>query len=399
LLAKDNPLLTSEVINGLCKGHVGRKPNKDEAHLQAKLYLARANKPYFPQGCDKVLATRIFNAAESIELFSTIKHLTSATALESILNESLMGRKTLEQFYLSYQPAALAACDIRDGDHNVICFGPNQIDPKSIQDDSIEITLDLKKIEKNNACIFYKQKDFGFQPTGWRVVALGENDSLTFDHASPLYMPNNRGNASFQLADTRKRAIAYSTLPKFEFIAYDFTKMHQILILNFFKFLDELRDISDVKDRSNPPKKTPSHLKDVIYAKIAKLSDQELVSFLLDLGKNMTDTAEFNFYGAHRIDFSSILTIKSGTYTLNLSEFIGALQEGNLPALQEAKEHLPQLWKSYRFVDYLLSAVNNETIKIALQTDRNQCVLPAWLAESENNESKKIDTGINRPGK
>lgn len=49
----------------------------------------------------------------------------------------------------------------------------------------------------------------------------------------------------------------------------------------------------------------PSSYKQAIYAELDKLTDDELVKTLLQIGKNMTDTMEFNFYGAYAIDFCS----------------------------------------------------------------------------------------------
>lgn len=347
---------------------------KDTVEQIVEQLLNDATIPYRPKGCDPKLADRIVDAAKKVTLFSEIKHATSASALPSILNEGLFGRRTLEQFNMHYAGAALMDCDIKDGDHNVICFGPQEIDPKSIQRDNVEIQLDLKKIQKDNPCIFYKQRDLGYRLEKRRKVLLGEKP-LFFSHTNSIRLQDPRCTY-FQLFDSLSRyddVTAYSTLPKFLFIAYDVQNMHQILTLNFFRFLDKLSCSNLIKS---------------IYERIDALSNQALVDFLEDMGKNLTDTAEFNFYGAHKIDFSSIKSFKFNNYmfadyTLELPAFINELQAGNLTNLRTTKNTIPQIFESYRFIDFLTSQVADEAIKSELEMYRKECSLPFWLAARE----------------
>src|SRR5579871_6162588 len=88
------------------------------------------------------------------------------------------------------------------------------------------------------------------------------------------------------------RSVKALKLTKFLFIAYDFQSMYKILTLNFFRFLDTLCDAKS--DGSSSSKE----LIKKYYDKIAVLGDDALVIFLEELGKNLTDTAEFNFYGS-----------------------------------------------------------------------------------------------------
>lgn len=341
--------------------------------ITASSIMDAASKPYFPKKCKKELAQRIYDAAKTIQLFSTIRHVTSINSLKSILNDGLYGRQTLEKFNMKYEPAALSICDVSDGDANVICFGINKIDIKNMKmkSNKVEITLDFKKIDKSNKCIFYKQQDLGYALDEKRILSIGSNQ-LLFCHTE------KKANSNYSyLSLWDKDNIRYSSyLPKCYFIAYDIFNIHAILIMNFFRFLDDLYCIT-------------SHNSDAmiadIYSKIASLTDSELLSFLKELGTQMSDTAEFNFFGAHKIDLDTIANIKNfaTNFTLDMPLFIKKLQNNDISALNEVKKHLPQLLESYRFLDYLLSKNPHQNIKLELTMQRKNCILPFWLEAHE----------------
>lgn len=333
-----------------------------EEKIDVASLLKDANTPYRPKGCDAKLADRIMQTATKIKLFSTIRHLTSATALPSIFNDGLFGRRTLEKFHMSYKSAALMSCDVKDGDLNVICFGPNEIDPHSIQKDSVEITLNFDKMNKENPCIFYKQRDFGYELDRNRTMRLPDS-VLEFSHTSFLRCADKR-KMNLQLFNARGWRFQVSELYKFSFMAYNVQQIHQILTLNFFRFIDE------VKNKG-------------FYGELANLSDDDLYHFLTDLGKKFTDTAEFNFYGAYKIEFPAIETIRFDHYTLDLWNFIKELKANNFAKLKEAQHKIPQLFESYRFIDYLLSKISPSTVYSELQNLRKECVTPFWLEAKE----------------
>jgi hypothetical protein len=160
----------------------------------------------------------------------------------------------------------------------------------------------------------------------------------------------------------------YSLIENFKLIAYDFMSMHQILILNFFRFIDNLRLCKD---------NTPAQAQiDLIYKAISELSNDDLLEFLANVGKQLTDTMEFNFYGAYSLNFDAIetLNIFTGedndstdtqtytnhklTFSLNMQEFISQLQNGEVTKLTEAQDNIPTIFSSYRFIDYLLSKIS-----------------------------------------
>ena len=161
--------------------------------------------------------------------------------------------------------------------------------------------------------------------------------------------------------------------PKSTFIAYDIERMHEILTLNFFRFIDSMG-----KDGN---KKSNQEYVVNFYKKVSQLSEEALIQFLADLAKNMTDTAEFNFYGAHQIDFSTILNISSKAieFNLNLPQFISDLQEGNVDELRQARAMIPEIFQSYRFVDFLLEKVPNTDARYYLDDLRKQCTTPDWI--------------------
>ncbi|CDZ76370.1 hypothetical protein BN59_00639 [Legionella massiliensis] len=336
----------------------------------AKTILLDANKPYQPK-CEEKLAKRIMEAAKRVELFSTVTHLTAASALESIFNDGLYGRRNMLELYMSFRPASLFPSDIEDGDANVVCLGANAIDPQAKQ--GIQLQFDIKMVTANNPCVFYKQRDLGFDPEKIRNVKIGNLD-LYFSHTGTYRGQPNEVSSLVLYCPSGKEIYALSNITKALLIADNTKDMHQILTLNFFRFIDRLMCLDFSEN---------SYYKKSIYTELDKLSDHELEKTLMEIGINMTDTMEFNFYGAHTIDFSALLTIKKEepSYTLAFPTFIYELKSGNLKKLNEAMEELPEIFNSYRFIDYLLSTSNDEGIIARLTQQRSKCNLPNWMEE------------------
>lgn len=132
--------------------------------------------------------------------------------------------------------------------------------------------------------------------------------------------------------------------------------------LNFFRFIDNLKD-SDSHEPQLP-------MIDSIYEKIAKLNDTELSKFLYQAGSILTDTAEFNFYGAHLIDFA---TVKSITYrgnkfernvegkeacVIDFDKLREELRIGDAAEYDKVRYELPELLTSARFMDFIESEHN-----------------------------------------
>lgn len=360
-------------------------PQDTHGLYKAKKLMKRANMLYYPC-CEPRLMARIIKASEDIQPFSVIRHLTSSKGLTSILDDALYGRRTLLHHYLKFQPAALAACDLTVGDANAICFGLDNggIDPQIIQKEkehTIQIVLDLNKIAQDNPHAFYKQRDFGYTTRNIRSVSLG-NKKLFFTHTSSSEwgLEGTSGDLNstyFQLTSSTGVPYATSSLPKPSFIGYNTKNMHQILALNFFRFIDTLTDCN---------KMPATAIIKTLYDDISRLSKTELVNFLDNLRVNLTDTAEFNFYGAHKIDFSSIISITAynplacHSYVLHISEFIKKLNDGNMATLEEACSKIPTLFQSHRFIDYVLANVKVMPLTVLVQKElerlRSLCSQP-----------------------
>lgn len=383
---------------------------------QAQALIAEGNQPYIPQ-CDLELAKRIMNAVEKVELFKTVTHFTAASGIKSIFNESLYGQSTLVKMGISFVPNALQHGDILQGDGNVVCLGAKYV--HRIQWGS-ELTFDVKKLTMNNPCVFYKQRDFGFERFNRRNITIG-NFKFCFSHTGAFCEPRaSRFHTMMHVFETEKSnsAYAFSSLKNDVLISYNTKKMHQILTLNFFRFIDSLQD----KDPQN-------NTKAIIYKELQKLDEPTLVKTLQEIGKQCSDTMEFNFYGAYKIDFSALLTIKrpavrnegwqsyiftysKPAYTLNLPDFIEMLKKGNVKKLEEVKKELPYIFNSYRFIDYLLDQIipkkpseNNKTcsffcgndnsraltkVIIALTTLREKCTLPVFMSTDSVDEQKSL---------
>jgi hypothetical protein len=335
------------------------KRYQENIQLKATATTKDANTPYTPK-CEPKLAERIMMCARSISAFSTIKHITSEKSLVSILDDALYGRRNLMDLYLPFNPASQKLCDLLNGDGNVVCLGTQYIDPLANGD--IIITFDLSKTIATDPAAFYKQRDLEYDFAKNRYVKLG-GETICFDHTLKVNVRDPR-MTYFMLWDKAGRE-RVSGLDKNIFIINNLEQIHEILTLNFFRFIDAFNDIE---------------FSEQFYEKIDKLTDEELFIFLTDIEKNFTDSAEFNFYGAHKIDFSCITGIekKDINYKLNLSEFIESLNQGNINELRISRLKISKLFQSYRFLDYLLSKVSHPEVLYYLWDLRKQCITPGW---------------------
>ena len=340
-------------------------------HITAAALMQDANTPYTPK-CGANLAKRIRDAAQKVSAFSSVKHITSKRTIQSVLDEGLYGRRTLLDWYMTFKPAALMSCDIVNGDGNAVCLGPQDIDPGATG--SIIIEFDLPKLLQTKPSAFYKQKDLEYLVRNKiRQVLLGDT-ALYFDHTGYVrcqeselaylkILKSSVGNHLQHIAACLKPTL----------IAYDLEQMHAILTLNFFRFMDGMWDVTTDK--------TSQAYIEEFYQKVAELDDHALISFLTDIEKNLTDTAEFNFYGAHQINFSTVTSIsdRHSGYTLKLAEFLHALNSGELDLLRQAREFLPKVFQSYRFLDYLLTHTQHPDARYYLDDLRKLCKTPNWI--------------------
>lgn len=337
------------------------------SHMSPEDLIQDANTPYKPK-CSAELSERIMATAKKVAAFSTVKHITSKQAIQNIFDEALYGRRTLMDFYFSFNPAALYESDVLNGDGNVACLGLQDIDPQALG--GIIIEFDLPKLIQNKPAAFYKQRDLEYDPKRIRKVQLGE-ETILFDHTG-LPRLIDATTTYLQIMGRSSGLKQIARVPKSSFISYNLEQIHEVLTLNFFRFMDRMADLKGNIDQNYI---------DDFYRKVSQLTDEELFVFLTDLEKNMTDTAEFNFYGAYKIDFSTIINITARykKYILNLPKFINDLKQGNINELRQARIKIPELFQSYRFLDYLLLQVKDSDAKYYLDDLRKQCKIPNWI--------------------
>lgn len=363
----------SEIERIRQKNARNRRPENDRTPEQmrqaAKALIQDANVPYKPK-CDAKLAARIMAAAKKVTAFTTVKHITSMSAIKDIFDDAFYGRRTLIDHFLDFNPAALSGNDIKNGDLNVVCLGPQQIDP--IANGGIMIEFDLAKLVHSKPSAFFKQRDLEFFVDEHRSIQLG-GETFVFNHTVPFRnTTETTTNTYFKFFDNQQTLSHYAGIPKASLISYNCEQIHEILTLNFFRYLDALQNRSQEHDQA---------FIDSFYQKIAQLNDDELLQFLTELVRKTTDTAEFNFYGAHKIDFSTVVSVtdRYKKHTLSLNTFINQMNQGNIDALRLARLELPQVFKSYRFIDYLLSNVQDANVRYYLDALRSECITPSWI--------------------
>jgi hypothetical protein len=321
----------------------------DQRKKAAVEAIHEANALYRPQKCSVELAEKILRAVEEIKLYTSVKHFTATKNIASILDDCLFGRKNLIDGYINFRPAALGTADIVNGDLNVICMGPDKIDEKCLRERTVCMEFDLDLIACKNPNIFFKQKDFGYNPETLLSINIGFEKFL-FSHIKSLrFQKNNYIN--FQLFGhySHKNYEFYSELPMHNFISYNLPKMHQILTLNFFRFIDSLKDVYD----SDASEKI-AH----IYKKISELNDEELRLFLTEIGQKMSCTSEFNFTGAYKIDLQALTHLsfylkKEKVYTVDMRQLCEQIDRGDKSELEQIMTFAPEILNSKRFVEYL----------------------------------------------
>jgi len=305
-------------------------------------------------------------------------------------NYGLNGRETLLKSYKDFRPAVLSDQDIDRGDGNAICFAAFDIDRSCFKPNTVQIVLDFDmfskiKFERENPCIFFKQKDLGYALSRKRSVKIGEID-LDFFHTdlSPDDLHRNLTGIDFFLGSKK----FYAQLPHLQMISSNFAEMNSILAMNFFRFLD-----------ASPYE----GFKTKIYAAFATLDDEQLKATMLNIAKNISDTMEFNFYGAFLINPQLIKEINIADHpdhseeSLKMNDLIESLRCGNFAKLQEAKEMLPELFQSYRFIDFLLEKIQDSEYDISrivqtLEDMRSTSKIPLWRKHLDTDRQKPLET-------
>jgi hypothetical protein len=160
---------------------------------------------------------------------------------------------------------------------------------------------------------------------------------------------------------------------------WDKSEFTETMLLSLFRWIDVLKN----------EKNNDSPMKNKIYSELRQLTDEQLEETLQRIGQTITDTMEFNFYGAYQIDFNALLRIITDgppRYELDLLTFRKQLKSGDIEFLKEAMSRLPEIFKSYRFIDYLLSVTQCENITLELKAQRATCTLPPWMVDTEEDD-------------
>lgn len=326
-------------------------PNATE---KAALLIEDANTPYRPKECSPQLADRLLKAASQVKLFHSVYHLLDPNNIVSILDGCLFGRRNLVMSCIPFRPAALAYGDIDNGDENVICLGPDEIDEICLVERTIGLELDVDLLIKQgkyqkNETLFFKQRDLCYNIDTIQSIAIG-NEEVRFCHTKKA---SSSLGTPLQLFNLDDDIIFFSEVEKDLFISSNMQNMHQILSLNFFRFLDTLMDL-DGQIASGEIKR--------IYDEIDKLNDIQLQEFMLNLGKKMSCTCEFNIYGAHKINLDALRSItiyqnKEQIDKISIDELCKELNRGDLESLNRLKQHVPEIFSSTRFTHFITSKV------------------------------------------
>lgn len=343
---------------------------KNEKMQRAMDLIQDANTPYKPQKCCPELANRIVQAASKLKLFSSVTHLLDPNNIADMLDDCIYARENLIDFYKKFRPASLLEVDIKNGDRRVICFGPDKIDLKCLKGRTVGLKVDLDQLidptkPYQTPNFFFKQCDLQYD--------IGENLCVNIK-GTPFIFSLSRENpdgldprcTDFQLYKKKNNLCSdyYARVKKDSLISSNIQEMHKILILNFFRFLDLLDDhITDAQQKTQAQNK-----RNEIYDKIDKLDQAELHDFLLDLGRKISCSSEFNIFGAYKIAPQALRSIsiyegRRKVDVIEIEEVCQQLNNQNFEYLNELKEQVPELFNSYRFMSFLKEKITDPIVR------------------------------------
>lgn len=362
--------------------------------------LAKADLPYRPQQCSAKLANRIMKAASNVQLFDTVRHYTDTAALTSLFDDGIYARQLVRQHYLP--ESRIRRSPLNPENTAVIRF---PIHPIQFQDqknpDDIELIFNSESLLKNNPSLVYEHHDlsryhqhinlsFGRQHMGflWGEARPSEPSfglALTAFTQPKIKTEPSNGKKS----NVRRHPATAAHIPRYLFMPQKLDNLHQILALNFFRYIDIIHQNPDNKGRFK-----------FIYRELETLSDEDLERFIKDIGGVLTETAAFHVNGGHQIDFHILKAIKRLDYTLDLPLFIQKLNTGEKDPLLDAIKHLPKAFHSRRFLDYLLKVVHHKENHRLLFELKKKCATSSWEdspTESPLNPVIQLDASeINR---
>jgi hypothetical protein len=100
--------------------------------------------------------------------------------------------------------------------------------------------LHLPKLIQNKPSAFYKQRDLGYGLDKIRKVQLG-TETISFDHTGFVRCPEPT-KTYLKILDDSGGLKQIAKAPKSSFISYNLEQIHEVLTLNFFRFMDTMTD-------------------------------------------------------------------------------------------------------------------------------------------------------------
>ena len=395
-----------------------------ENNFKTRLKINYEQAVYRPEKCNKELADRLVRLSSQLDFFKTAVHRTSEGSLKSIFDDGLMGRESMQSLLMSFNEAALANSDVIMGDFNVACCFASYGEVDSHATGDIEFTFQIEPLKQKNKTtplpLFFKQKDFGFYPQryhnvpniGWNPVALWDfsdfmltSSGYTFRNATPdlvfdfgynsvktylknKYITNKDVKNSYKYQPFRMEQYSFgffktaeycAVIPSHMLISYDIRNIEQVLALNFFRYIDNI-EFSSNKDcyfSSFHTEDTPEKVIKDFYAAIERMSDEKLLSFLEKIAKRSSHSMEFNIYGCLQIaEYLESIYSRKTKFRLSTSNLIGELNQGQFELLEKGLIEFHGLFESYRFVEHLISKVDNVDALQRLSAIRNKCEAP-----------------------
>lgn len=347
----------------------------------------------YEPNCNDELKSRLLKLADQVRPFNEIIHVMPSKNIPSIFDDGLYAEKSLRQ-QLKYSGKISGEIDIDDkmrwrGDYNTIFF--DVFDSVRNRYDSVELVLDFDKLG-DNAGIFIKQDFSTLSERKNREISIGEL-KFNFDHTYAtrhgyfLFKSDFHiffANGNLPRDDDHIPVFKSSVLINF-LISTDFKNMYKFLVMNFFRFIDNLQQTKYAKKWYLSPVRFKSRL----YRELGKLNDKELMTVLQDIANKISDSVHVNFQTAYLIEQSAIKEIRyeyeGRKHVLDMSSFIDKLKTDDSFELVTVYRKIPGLFKSYRFIDHLLGQIGEKAPKVknTLLKLRNVINLPKWRQNIE----------------
>lgn len=221
---------------------------------------------------DLTVKQKIVNGGELYH-YTTLSNLTSISD-----HRAIYGNRYLTINSIPFNENCMSVCDLQQGDINVVCCCPGQVDPlayrinNEMKVDVCRLAIDINKLEPSQAIHnqFFKLCDFSldytyqFKISELNVIckyslSAGINVTLSLDNQYHI-----------QVNIPREDTIYYG----------DILKINRYCALQLFTILSKIED---------------STLKNTYYQYLANLNDSDLRMLIVVFAQNLTLFSEYNF--------------------------------------------------------------------------------------------------------